>query len=167
MACAQDAAFSMRLWTNNLPAKLQRMHLPGPTGQFTASFNSGRFVRLQFNSSWPENAQQSESCGVRYLFTVESVNCSPPIEQVSTDLWDRLLTPLAVDQMIQRLENSLAIARYVQTHFPARCHALQLPSNSSLGAVAEANWLFLNSCMEPFCKDTRTIYEKFQYPFVV
>jgi len=74
---------------------------------------------------------------------------------VDDKLWDYILLPYAVSDMIERLERTYSVLEWIQLNLPAYD---QLPASidaNKIGAMAEINRMFLENCgLEQFCQLT-------------
>ena len=75
---------------------------------------------------------------------------------VENNLWDFVLLPVAVDDMIQRLEKTRSVIEWTYNAVP---EIEDMSIFYQWGDVAELNKLFLSDCLSPFCKKSTNFLE--------
>jgi len=158
-----------------------------PPGNCTICFqtpadNLRNFTRPYAGSSAQASALDSDvftsnnmglGCTLPFLVLAEQSSLDidagllPPPESckdylgISDCMWDYILLPYAVNDMIERLERSYAVLEWIHNNLPAFD---QLPASidaDKIGAMAEINRMFLENCgLEQFCQITSTFLSR-------
>lgn len=78
----------------------------------------------------------------------DGTTCCSNYLGVDNKVWDFVLLPVAVRDMIERLENTRAVLEYVYDNIPEED---ELYVEMQWGDVAEINNIFNDQCITPFC----------------
>lgn len=103
-----------------------------------------RIDDVQFDCNGTADGSESyDECGV---CNGDGSACCHDYLGVDNELWDYLLTPEAVNDMIERLEGTQAVLEWIKDEMPRYPKILETFTCQQLGDAAEINRLWLEDC---------------------
>jgi hypothetical protein len=83
---------------------------------------------------------------------------------ISNDLWDYILVPEAVSDLIERLETTYSVVEWLDCNLPELEDLPERVTCELIGALAEINRMFIFDCgLEKFCKSSGSFLTSLQH----